>query len=431
MRRQRIYSAGELSQAITRKLTLSNLAIMLALFTICVAALNVYAVQSTNQRIDAEMERRLQGFTNSHLSAEEHSQRLPGGLLPIIYFLDSTGAYTNPHPSDLIIEEDIDLLLARDLPEGFSTQYAHGRAYRTYVDSYDPALTFWEQGAEYLVSETISFQDITSEDAMLHSLQGASVLGVIVSALLFAGFGFVLARRALVPINEAWEKQRRFAADTSHELRNPLTVIKTNAELLLHHPNRTVQEESEHVAAILDSSNRMSSMLGTLLTLARADADEDEVSREHVDLTEVLDNACAQFQQIGAGRDIALTCDIARCVPVLGDRKRLVELFSILLDNAIRYTPRGGAVRVACARAGKTAVVTVTDTGVGMSPPDFDRVFQRFYRSSVARDMNPEGTGLGLPIAQWIAERHSAELHIESEAGRGTTVTITFPTIDS
>ena len=261
---------------------------------------------------------------------------------------------------------------------------------------------------------------------MLHSLQGASVLCLAVSAVLFAAFGYALAKRSLVPINEAWEKQRRFAANTSHELRNPLAVIQTNAELLLRHPDSSVQDESEHVAAILDSSGRMSSMLATLLTLARADADEDEISRERVCLSDVLEETCAQFTQIGAGRGVAVAYDIVPAVQVMGDRKRLAELFSILLDNAIRYTEPGGIVRATCTCATRDATVTIGDSGIGMSPDDRARVFQRFYRSDGARDANPEGTGLGLPIAQWIAERHNAEMHLESEEGRGTVVAIVF-----
>lgn len=426
MGRQRIYSAGESSRRIVRKLTFANLAMLVVLFALCVAFLNVFTQSSMTGRTDEKLERDLAGFSQSHLSTEEHSQRLPSGLLPLIFFFDTHEGYINPHPADYMVSEHMDEILARNLPEGYSTQTVDGRSYRVYRVVYDEPLMFWEQGESYNVTETVSLLDITSEKAMIDSLRLASAVCLGVSIIVFGIFSYWRARKTIVPINEAWEKQRQFAADTSHELRNPLASIQANAELLLTNPDRTVKQESRHVAAILDNSHRMSSMISTLLTLARADADQDEFSYSRVDLSEVSHEVCEQFEQIGELRDIRVLSRIEPDVFVTGDRERLAELFSILLDNAIRYTEPGGTITLSCAIERNRPIVSVEDTGIGIANEEIDAVFQRFYRNDKARFINPEGTGLGLAIASWIVDRHDAELTVSSAVGKGTRFAIAF-----
>ncbi|NTU88827.1 MAG: sensor histidine kinase [Actinobacteria bacterium] len=424
--RQKVHSTAELSRKITWKIALSNLLAMLTLFILCMVALNVSTNLYITQQIDKEIDRQLQGFTRSHLYPEEHSQRLPAGLLPIIYFYDRDSGYINPHPAESIIEEDVQALLASELSDGFSNQTINGNHYRIYRVEYDPLLTFWELGTSYQVSETVSIQDIQSETAMFELLAKLSAAFIVLGALIFTIQGYLLARRALVPINRAWENQRRFVADTSHELRNPLAIVQTNAELLLNHPENTIEEESERISAILESSSRMSGMLATLLTLARSDANEEEILHEQVDLSAVLTAICEQFIQIAAAREVTMSFSIESGLYILGDKERIIELFSILLDNAIRYSGIQGTVQVMCYQTGGTITVYIVDNGIGISPEDLSSVFNRFYRGDIARSVNPGGTGLGLSIAHWIAERHNAEIQIESEEGEGTRITLKF-----
>ncbi len=400
---------------------------MLVLFALCLVFLNVFTQQSLTNQTDQRLARDLDGFSQSHLSPELHSARLPSGLLPIIFFHDQSEGYSNPHPADHMIPSDTDAILSRDLPEGYSTQTVDDRTYRIYRVTHEEPLQFWEQGESFIVDETVSFLSITSEKAMIDLLRIASAASLVVSIAVFGVFCYWQARRTIVPITEAWSKQRQFAADTSHELRNPLASIQANAELLLVNPDHTIEEESRHVAAILESSQRMSSMLSTLLTLARADADQDELTYEQVDLSALLDGLIDQFEQIGSLRGIAVSGSIESSVVLVGDRERLTELFSVLLDNAIRYTGPGGNVRLTCSVERGYPRVAVEDTGIGISAAELDAVFQRFYRNGEARFVNPEGTGLGLSIAQWIAERHNAELSVTSSEGKGSCFTVTFP----
>lgn len=426
MSQQTAYSTGESSQKITRKLTLANLAVMTVLLALSLIALNVFTTISTYQRIDAEQERNLGGFTQSHLSSEKHSQRLPSGLLPTIYFKDADSGFINPHPSDLVRTEAAEFILAQNLPQAHTDRSLHDRTYRIYRVVYEVPLEFWESEQSYTVSETVSIRDITSEAAGFSSMRGASIICFALSVIVFGIFAYRQARNTIVPINEAWEKQRRFTADTSHELRNPLAVIQTNAELLLQNPSATVEEQSAHVSAILDGSNRMASMLTTLLTLARADADQVEIQKTTVDLSALAFNLQESFTQIGALRGIAVSGSIEPGCSVAGDGGRLRELLSILIDNAIRYTEPGGTVDIDLKSERESIVARIEDTGIGMSRDELSSVFQRFYRSDRAYSINPEGTGLGLPIAQWIAERHGAEFRIESEKGKGTSIILVF-----
>ena len=170
----------------------------------------------------------------------------------------------------------------------------------------------------------------------------------------------------------------------------------------------------------------MASMISTLLTLARADADQDEFSYSSVDLSEVAESMYEQFAQIASARDIRVIAHIEPGVRLTGDRERIGELLSILLDNAIRYTEPGGTVTISCTLDKSRPVVSIEDTGIGIADDEIDSVFQRFYRNDKARFINPEGTGLGLAIARWIVDRHDAELTVSSVLGEGTRFTITF-----
>lgn len=427
MGRPRRYIAGESSRRIVRKLTIANLAVMLALFALCLVFLNMFTQQTMTAQTDERLERDLFGFSQSHQSPEEHSQRLPSGLLPIIFFYDEGDGYVNPHPADYMIAEDTDAILARGLPDGYSTQTIHGRTYRIYRVENETPLRFWEQGQSYIVTETVSFVDITPQKAMVDSLRLASILSLLASVVVFGVFCYRQARKSIVPITEAWDKQRQFAADTSHELRNPLAVVQTNAELLLANPNHTIEQESKHVAAILDSSHRMASMLSTLLTLARADADLDEVTYEQLDMSRLLEDLCVQFEQIGSLKGIRMSHDIEPEITLSGDRERLTELFSVLLDNALRYTEPGKTVRLTCRVERGCPCVRVEDTGIGIAEDELESIFQRFYRNDRARFINPEGTGLGLSIAQWIVDRHEAELSVTSVEGEGSCFAVAFP----
>jgi signal transduction histidine kinase len=243
------------------------------------------------------------------------------------------------------------------------------------------------------------------------------------------------------------ESQRRLLADTSHELRNPITIIRGNLALL-RRPSVPEPSRNEAIVEAEEEAARMGRLVGDLLLLARADAgDMPSFQRERVDLGELATEVVEQARPQAGTRSLSLSCD-PRCI-VLGDRDRLKQLIANLVENAIRYTPAGGsvdvsvrggqrlqqrgaAVRSRIARDPGTstpmAQLTIADSGIGISPTDLPHVFERFYRAEKARSRAHGGSGLGLSIAEYIALAHGGSIEATSQGtNRGSTFTVRLP----
>ena len=228
----------------------------------------------------------------------------------------------------------------------------------------------------------------------------------------------------LVSIETAYQAQQRFVSDASHELRAPLTAIQGNLELLRLHPVMPAAERDEALAEVERETNRLTRLVGDLLALARADAGVT-LQRRPVDLDAIVLDTFRTARQLTHGQE--LTLDPFEPVQVVGDEDRLKQLILILLDNALKYTPPNGCVTLGLRRGKATTEILVRDTGVGIPAADLPHVFERFYRADPARGRDPGGTGLGLPIARWIAEQHGGTISLESLLGQGTTVIVRLP----
>jgi len=222
----------------------------------------------------------------------------------------------------------------------------------------------------------------------------------------------------LASLDDAHRQQQRFVGDVSHELRTPLTTIRGNAELLAA-GETSAHDQREAIDHICRETERMSRLVDELLVLARADAVE-AFAPKPVELDEVLMETFADVQGI-AGRRLRVSAIDA--VTVNGERDRLKQLVLVLLDNALRYTPEG-TVDASIADDGKDAVLRVEDDGIGIAVSELPHVFERFYRGEAARRIDASGSGLGLPIARWIVERHGGTIRIETGERRGTLVTV-------
>ena len=222
---------------------------------------------------------------------------------------------------------------------------------------------------------------------------------------------------------------RRFTADASHELKTPLTVVRAGVERAITRPG-VPQETLAPLEETLHEVNRMTELLDSLLTLARADEGRADLHREPVDLRAIIEEAGETGELLaehaGVGIDIRLPPQ-PLVVPV--DRSRMRQLALNLIENAVKYTPRGGQVSVELAGDNGRAVFTVADTGIGIAPGDLPHVFDRFWRADSARTRTSEraGTGLGLAICKWIAEAHGGTIEVQSRPGRGTTFTVGLP----
>lgn len=218
--------------------------------------------------------------------------------------------------------------------------------------------------------------------------------------------------------------QQRFIADASHELRAPLTIIRGNLDLLERARDKPPEEQAEILYAARAEVERMTRLVADLLSLSRADS---RIAMENTGVE--LDSLVVEvFQQLRV-RSTTLNLRLSHVEPVLvsGDRERLNQLIMILSDNALRYTPAGGSITLSLVREEPWVVFAVADTGIGIEPRDLPYIFERFYRSERAREMDPGGTGLGLAIARWIVVSHGGEIKLESQQGKGTIAVAKLP----
>jgi two-component system, OmpR family, sensor kinase len=224
-------------------------------------------------------------------------------------------------------------------------------------------------------------------------------------------------------LEQAYLAQQRFVADASHELRAPLTAIQANLELLERRPELAPSDRQEAILEAGREARRLVRLVADLLALARADAGV-ELRRQPVELDRILLDALSEARHFTQGQRFEV--EVLEPTSVDGDPDRLKQLFLILLDNAMKYAP-DAAVAVSLRRDGSTAEVAVRDAGPGIAANDLPHVFERFYRADPGRSRDPGGTGLGLPIARWIAEQHGGKVELASEVRRGTTATVRLP----
>ena len=226
-------------------------------------------------------------------------------------------------------------------------------------------------------------------------------------------------------LESAFEQQVRFTADASHELRTPLSVILAHIELALSRP-RPVEEYREALATCGRAAGRMKTMVEDLLTLARADAGQLELKAEPVDLASVAEEAVELLDALARRRGVTLDIEAHPAV-VAGDAGRLAQVATNLITNAILYNKPGGSVTVVTRINAEDSVLTVADTGVGISEADLPSLFRRFHRADPARSREHGGSGLGLAICRSIVEAHGGRIAVESRSGIETTVTVRIP----
>jgi heavy metal sensor kinase len=238
---------------------------------------------------------------------------------------------------------------------------------------------------------------------------------------LVATFNEMIAR-----LDASFQQVRRFSADASHELRTPLTVMKGETELALRRP-RSAEDYQLVLESNLEEIDRLTRIVDELLFLSRADLGEVRMASLPVRLDELLQEVQKQASVLGQERNVQVTLGALTPATVLGDELRLRELLLNLVDNAVKYSKPGGKVELNLTTGGGQARVSVSDQGIGISPEDQARIFDRFYRTGEARAHAKQGTGLGLSICKWIAEAHKGRIEVQSQPNQGSRFAVILP----
>jgi signal transduction histidine kinase len=347
----------------------------------------------------------------AHESLEELT--IPGRDL---YLFDARGVIATPDTVDPPVT-----LAAR-------AALRDGHAYRRYET--DDGRRWRIYARRFQVPRAGVYAGVAVADAAEAERQWAALLtrfgvGAFVALLLVTVVGVRLVEISAAPVERALGEMRRFVADAAHELRSPVAVLRGRGDVALQR-ERTADEYRDALREMGREAERMGRIVDDLLALARVQSGERAVAHLPVYLDDVVSDATAAVRVLAESRGVRLRVGEFGQAQVSGDEALLRQLVLILLNNALKFTPAGGEVRVDVSAPGGTPTLVVADTGMGIEPDELPRVFDRFYRTPAAR-AGTEGAGLGLSILRWIVDAHRAQVALASEPGRGTRATVTFP----
>ena len=271
----------------------------------------------------------------------------------------------------------------------------------------------------------IAFVDISLETAALRQMMASYLRIGLLSLLLLAGASFLLSLRVTRPVERAWRQQRQFFSDASHELKTPLTVILSNAEML--ETSDLPERESRWRDNILSESRQMKTLVEEMLTLSRTEDAQRKPTVADVDLSDLSEDCALAFEPVAFEAGKPLSWDVTPALTVSGDGEKLRRLLSILLDNAAKYGAAGEGIVLSLRAERSQAILSVANGSGGhpIPPEELPRLFERFYRADASRG-EQSGFGLGLPIAQAIAKEHHGALRAESDE-QATRFTFTLP----
>lgn len=460
-----------------RRLVVTNLVVAAVVLTVLSAGMYAYEDYTAVSQLDgilSQVANHGGGFNFGSGGGGQNGpppgDQTPGG----IYTPNRPDVFTVLLAADREVVEDDARVAKYGLPDwGAAGQVLSGRQVEIYVTVQRGAYSFRLYTRPVVVDNVIigavqTGSSLTQVDRQMRDLvRVLALLGVGVLALTTVSSVY-LTERALAPARASYARQRQFTAGASHELRTPLAFIRSQAELIAgasaagaagdqRRAGGTPEGEvtSDKVASdevtsdareIITEVDYMSRLVTDLLVLARDEHDQAQLNWSTVDVVTLAEDAAARVRPVAEARGLALSVGPARAgepvdrVLVRGDADRLRQLSLILLDNAVRYTPGGGTVRVdvkavkrphlAWDHAGQ-AVLSVTDTGAGIATEHQEHIFEPFYRAVATHGQRPaEGsTGLGLALAQWIVQAHRGTISVKSDVGSGSTFTVTLPLV--
>ena len=263
--------------------------------------------------------------------------------------------------------------------------------------------------------KTIVFADISSEKAMINGLIRNSVIIGLIGYAVFFLISLLLSKWVTKPVEKTWNEQKQFIADASHELKTPLTVIMTNAEMMSD-KSYSENDRDGFTKNILSTSKRMRGLVESLLELARLDNNKAKLKLDDVDLSKLINDSILPFEPLFFESGMELAADIDNGINVDGDKEKLRQVVNILLDNALKYSDPADRVKVELKRQSSECILSVSGLGAPLTKEECEDIFKRFYRVDQARN-DGQSYGLGLSIADSIIKEHNGKIWAESENG--------------
>ena len=260
-------------------------------------------------------------------------------------------------------------------------------------------------------------------ERLKENLTHGAIAGLIFM-LAFWGISIHFATLALAPVEKAWEQQKQFLADASHDLKTPLTVILANNNIISSHKDQTVESQMKWIESTSEEAGRMSDLVNKMLELAKSEATKDELKIGEINLSELVENSILQFEVVAFEKNVAIESGVQPNMVVRAHASTLSKVLEILFDNAIKYSEDNGKISVTLYQSGKKVYFSINNRGEIIPEDELPHVFERFYRTNKERDVS--GHGLGLSIAKKKCDMLGCKLSVESNEDEGTTFTITF-----
>lgn len=378
-----------------RKFIMITMALMLVMLTVIFCTVYSFTKSDMQSQNHATLQR-ISQLVSRPMAMEKLPQdiRTPWFALRVSGGIITSVGYTGYDLNDeAFLNEMLKAVHQEETPEGV-------------LDSYQ--LMYQRNSGKQ--TETIVFLDISGYKASLRSLvESCAAIGAV-SLAVFWVISFFLARWAVKPVERAWDQQKQFVSDASHELKTPLTVIMSNAELLQEEPGAA----DRYAHNILTMSHQMKGLVEGLLELARVDNGQVKNDFEQLSLTELVDQSLLEFEPVLFERGLSLEADIQSHIIVAGNSRYLKQAVDILLDNAGKYADPG-VVDVRLLKQGRTCTLTVANPGMPIPESEREKIFERFYRADQARSRTGS-FGLGLSIAKSVVEEHGGKIWVTSNA---------------
>ncbi|WP_433922180.1 sensor histidine kinase [Paenibacillus taichungensis] len=267
----------------------------------------------------------------------------------------------------------------------------------------------------------IVFIDVTAQQGILTNLiYTFAIVGLIMLIVIFF-LSRYFANRSITPVKEAFEKQKQFIADASHELKTPLAIINTNTDVLLANREDTIENQAKWLHYIKSETERMSGLTNDLLYLTQIDDSRSSMIHAKFNMSDAVETIILTMEAVIFEKNISLDYSIEPQLMVHGNSEQIKQVILILLDNAVKYSRAKGSVNVSLKKQNNDVVLAVSNTGEGIAAEHLDRIFDRFYRTDASRARKHGGHGLGLAIARSIVEQHKGEIYARSVVGEGAT----------